>query len=945
MQKYVLLLLLLRASLTSIAQQPAYFRFADQQFEGVDIYDLTQDAEGDYWFATDEGLYRHDGYEFFKVESQEMNSVSLFNFVRNSKGEIYCNNLNQQVFQIQNGKCKLVYTIPDKGNDVSLTVTPQDFLIVGTGSHLYVLNREHELIDKSKELRGYLNAPFRSSGGTYVSHVSNSKLFVAIAKTGEISYKTIELVSPLSSYRFFRLNTGIYAIDFGHGKVYRVHPENYSLTFVCDRPDFLTRMAVRIYQLDDEVWIATSMGGIQHIRNERDLSQSNLRFFPEELISDVFKDREGNILLSTFDKGVYVIPNIWVKDVEQGLTDFNVTRIEVGNKGELILGTRSGELLSFTGSARVLQEKGIKAIEAIKNPEGSAYIFSDHQGFSITNLHNRTVLQPAIGSFKDVARTGKDTYVCAFNIGAYDIDLKNDKVASARKIYSGRTYFIDYERQHQSLYLSTTEGVLYRKRGNTFKPLLIDGQALNATYIQSLEDRTYIATRKKGLLCFRDGKIIDRIYPKMAGNPLVINQFICHKGQFYANTSEGFVILDKRGRILHILNKASGLSTNKIIDFCIQDDQLWIVHSRGVQRFSLKTIRSSRNVPSIRLRALYVNDSLQTITAKSNFYPSDQRKFRFVLQSPTLRHRENVVYHYRLIGLENTWHIQPYETNEIIYNALAPGIYRLEVMAENNGQFSEVQHFDFTILAPFYQRWWFILTSTLLFLFIVYLVYRRQVAIQTQTSKQINELNASRLTAIQSQMNPHFIFNSLNSIQDLVLKGDVDNSYTFITKFSNLVRRTLNYSDKDFIEFQQEIKLIELYLSLEKLRFKEELEYSIVTNEIDDISLPPMLIQPFIENALIHGLLHKEGLKKLRIRFELQENVLICEIEDNGVGRKRAQEIKERQRGDHESFAVSAIKRRFFILQQHFGSVLGFTYQDLEEGTRVRITLPVRRNF
>ena len=91
-------------------------------------------------------------------------------------------------------------------------------------------------------------------------------------------------------------------------------------------------------------------------------------------------------------------------------------------------------------------------------------------------------------------------------------------------------------------------------------------------------------------------------------------------------------------------------------------------------------------------------------------------------------------------------------------------------------------------------------------------VPRYRLRSQERKAKLTNELLASRLTAIQSQMNPHFIFNSLNSIQDLVLKGDVDNSYTFITKFSNLVRRTLNYSDKDFVEFSQEIMLLELYL-------------------------------------------------------------------------------------------------------------------------------------
>jgi LytS/YehU family sensor histidine kinase len=194
-------------------------------------------------------------------------------------------------------------------------------------------------------------------------------------------------------------------------------------------------------------------------------------------------------------------------------------------------------------------------------------------------------------------------------------------------------------------------------------------------------------------------------------------------------------------------------------------------------------------------------------------------------------------------------------------------------------------------------------------------------------------------------MNPHFIFNSLNSIQDLVLKGDMDNSYSSITRFSNLVRRTLNQSDKDFIEFEEEIKTIELYLGFEKLRFKHELEFSLNTNQISEILIPPMLIQPFIENALLHGLLHKEGQKTLRIDFFMKDETLYCVIEDNGIGRENAKKIQERQRSGHESFATKAITKRFDILKHFFKEELGVSYEDSETGTKVTLKIPHRKRF
>ncbi|HCA82175.1 MAG TPA: sensor histidine kinase, partial [Flavobacteriales bacterium] len=183
----------------------------------------------------------------------------------------------------------------------------------------------------------------------------------------------------------------------------------------------------------------------------------------------------------------------------------------------------------------------------------------------------------------------------------------------------------------------------------------------------------------------------------------------------------------------------------------------------------------------------------------------------------------------------------------------------------------------------------------------------------------------------------------------LILKGDVEHSYSYITTFSNLVRKTLNYSEKDFIDFEEDLQLLELYLSLEKLRFKKDFSYSIDHNDIEDILIPPMLIQPFVENALIHGLLHKEGEKKLSLKFELKD-VLICEITDNGIGREASMALQKRQRAGHESFAGKAIRNRFEILSEIFDGEFDYRHEDLTEnelatGTRVILRIPIKHKY
>lgn len=207
-----------------------------------------------------------------------------------------------------------------------------------------------------------------------------------------------------------------------------------------------------------------------------------------------------------------------------------------------------------------------------------------------------------------------------------------------------------------------------------------------------------------------------------------------------------------------------------------------------------------------------------------------------------------------------------------------------------------------------------------------------------------NELMASNLKALQSQMNPHFIFNALNSIQTLVLHGDVDNSYTYINKFASLIRTTLNFSELEYVAIEEEIKLLDTYLNLEKLRFKEDFNYEIIEGKIPQIKVPPMLIQPFVENALKHGLLHRPSNRFIKLSFTF-DDVLVCVVEDNGIGRKASAEINKRRDKEHKSFAISAIQQRFSMLQEKLSYPIGFTYEDLYEGdeaigTRVVIRIP-----
>ena len=204
-----------------------------------------------------------------------------------------------------------------------------------------------------------------------------------------------------------------------------------------------------------------------------------------------------------------------------------------------------------------------------------------------------------------------------------------------------------------------------------------------------------------------------------------------------------------------------------------------------------------------------------------------------------------------------------------------------------------------------------------------------------------SELAHLQLKSLKAQMNPHFMFNAMNSIQSLVLKGDKHEAYNYLTKFASLIRENLNMSEKSFIEFDEELSLLKKYLELEKLRFREDFEYIIIgENSIEDIKIPSMIIQPFIENALKHGLLHKtEGIKKVKIEFSLN-TVFKCIITDNGVGIKVSEEINKKNHNKEVSFSTKAIKERLALLKTYYNSDIGFEYENITEGTKVVLKIP-----
>jgi ligand-binding sensor domain-containing protein len=281
----------------------------------------------------------------------------------------------------------------------------------------------------------------------------------------------------------------------------------------------------------------------------------------------------------------------------------------------------------------------------------------------------------------------------------------------------------------------------------------------------------------------------------------------------------------------------------------------------------------------------------------------------------------NIRYRYRLNNIDDDKWIDLGRTSSITFSDLRGGKYQLEIQATNiNGTWMENSlHLKIIVQPPFWFTWWFIgMMAVLLGLIALYFIRRRIQSIKTRAEIK-QQVTALEMKALKAQMNPHFVFNSLSSIQDSIVHGKTEAASKYLGKFSKLIRAVLENSDKKFISLQQEIDYLQLYLELESFRF-DDFTFTIHAVRLDDLSfikIPAMLVQPFVENAIKHGLSHKEGDKHLSIIFsECTNDLLQVVVEDNGIGRQQSAIINQTRLVSHQSMGMKITHERLSLQDQ-----------------------------
>ena len=667
-------------------------------------------------------------------------------------------------------------------------------------------------------------------------------------------------------------------------------------------------------------------------------------------ISGFLEDFEGNIWLTTLGKGILLIKNDKVISYKNHklLRHENCIKSKYAPDGTIFLGTENGKVFKIDtkGDVQEVFSNGsmkITLIDFYKN-----YLLSNSsQHIEIVDMEKdiATTCFNA-GAIKESQRVGENEVYLASSIGVHHLQIQDNLTAKRLARYGESSWCnsVFYDSLHQDLYIASVKG-LFKFHQDQQDELRRNETKLISTSLTGYDQTLYAATATNGIVVFNKGHLIDEINTKTG---LLSNRIIkikLHNQKLFISTAEGLQIYNTKTKAFiqpEIINTVNG---SRILDFDFYDNELFLITNKDLQKIKLEDLKQKETPPEIKLKNVIVNDHKRSFNTTNTFTYSDN-KFEFEFQAISHGHANKLKYLYRIKEVDFDWEITSFGNNHVKYASLPPGKYTFEVKAINeDGVESETIQYTFEIKKPFWDTWWFYLVLTLFITSAVLLIWQLQLKRIKRKNAQEKELIASKLTALKLQMNPHFIFNALNSIQDLILKEDTENSYDYIVKFSNLVRMTLNYSDKDLISLEEEIEMLQLYLELEDLRFKRDFSFEIKNLVSDEVKIPSMLIQPFVENSIKHGLLHKIGPKSIKIHFKL-DDILTCTIEDNGVGIEKSTKINQRKGSNHDSLSIKIIKKRIDILKQYYTADLGIEFinlyhqDDSPSGTKVIIKIP-----
>ncbi len=958
--KWLFYIFLYCITVKGLAQNPLYKRFFENSQSNIGaIYDVYQDKKGFIWLGTESGLMRFDGKSSVLFPAGNAFGKAVTNLFEDVNGNMYCQNFSGQFFKtVKNtDSIRFVPEISKYGNIKQANIV-NDSLIAFVDKEsvsFYNLNSKHIIRTsiKQNEIQPSTSKQKTNNYTIILPHLQQLICYFPNQTSNSKYFNSKNVV-------FFHINFKNHDLILGKKSSFVV--ENIDTHSSTELKEIASNIIINgMIIVDTNIAILTSNG--VYIYDEH--LNFNRHYFSKESISSFFKDKQDNYWFGTLNNGLILVSEPATISL---LNNKHFTTIAFKNNN-LLAGTSDNEIYEINlidkyHTKLFYKDSTTHEVRDIYyNQEQDELLFSNQQ----LNIIKDNKLQKRITSVNDIKPVTNKTYLLSegasvsfFPVSTSDSIYKiwfntNHKILNENRLALTKQNIRvkSSVMMNNNTVISATSNGLLEFTKNTQREILFKGEKIKAISLAKINnDSLLIATPHNGVLLFTNNIIQEYI----KSSDLSFNDIYMLKvfeKKIFVVTYKGFEVFNFNKQKIVEQYLADGYHGCDLVDFVFKNNQTYVANINGVIVSPLYDYKKNDSAPEIYITKTSINGTIADFSSiKELEYNSYY--FDFLFSIIDYRGLETTKAYYKVN--DGNWILTT--ENRILLTALEPNTYKIQLKAVNERGFETLRPamISFIIKPPFYKTWWFIaiVFTGLLILLITFFKYRlntiqKQNQILTEKIELESALQKSTLTGIKAQMNPHFIFNALNTIQSYIYLNDKKAAGDYLVSFSELTRYILEMSNREKIPLSDEIKALNLYLKLEKMRFEEDFNYEINTDNInsDMTMIPSMLIQPYVENAVKHGLLHKKGLKNVQVIFSHDKNSLIVEIIDNGIGIEASTKINAIRNKKHNSFASEANKKRLEILNSNAKDNIGIetiTLKNEQEqtiGTKVIIKIPI----
>lgn len=869
------------------------------------INDMLQDDDGFMWFATDEGVSRFDGHRFTNYRKADgLADDDVIRLGKDHEGRIWFLGFNGKASYFSDG---LFY---NEGNSKIAAKTQLGsplvkFMISKNGTVYLVSNSDGYIRVQGDSVKSFSKQILlHETGARFASGIYSTKMDTA-GSIWIFSLDSVYIIKesatkanafPRQKFRAnliegFFLSDGSVVIPRG-GKLFRYYGTRV------DSSEKLTASWHGQYESVEEdhqnnLWLMTNAGA--HLFRNKQLDEAHhTKLLDAVYCGHVYSDREGNTWMSPLRQGVYLIPSLDIQFLHtgNGLINNNITTLAMHPQG-VIAGFSNGavQVIQHRNGTLSLQPSlifGSYILDILLSPKNEFLVCTNEEAIGCNAQLQELWRSPSVWA-KSYLQAGRDSLLVG---GGFLLSLlsRNKTDLLYRFDRENRIYALEQE-QDKTVWLGTEEG-LYCFRdsfiqfyGERFH--LLKGKINDLALDQ--QQRLWIASSQNGILLLQDTSLLQIIKQedRISGRKICIadDQVV------YAGTDQGiFIIQEQQPADFRIqrIRKSDGLPSEKINTLLVKEQLIWIGTDEGLEIFPLmRSVKAAAAIP-VKLTEFTVNGISYRAGAVQHF-DYWQNNMHLSFAGISFRQAAAVSYRYRIKPEDTTW---KYTTNSSLdLPEMAPGRYEIIVQAGTSGTnwSTEPIKLSFTIHSPWWQSPWFYMAVILSAGAGILLLSRYRYKLKLQKEEQKRKAVEAELAALRSQMNPHFIFNSLNAIQDFIFQHKTEEANEYLTKFARMMRAILNQSRKQFVSIEEEADLLRMYLELESLRFNQafswtlEVDTNLITSEM---MIPSMILQPVVENSIKHGFRNLQRKGILSVSFSVSDGMICCEVQDNGCGRK-----------------------------------------------------------